>query len=154
MSEIDAPRLLIPARHQAANRIVDYNMLDGIKGMNASEVKTAQYEFYLAHEIGIKLMRAYPQRQWGVVVNLDIGSVQITCPSLSATKGYVIHIKRKTLHELQEQAIRAGGEILERFGISRGRTFDPTSIELLPRDERDEAVSADSKADFALKKWS
>lgn len=147
----DAPRILIPRRHRAAQEYRDFNTMDDIGGMNAAEVTEAQYEFYLAQKLGKKLMQTYPQRQWGVQVNVASGSATITCPSLSATKGYVIHLHGKTLHDLETRAVYAAGEILERFGLSRGRLFDPTTIELLPRDRNDEAVSPDSAAGFNLK---
>jgi hypothetical protein len=145
MSEIiDAPRLIIPERHRAAQKMVDYNNID-CGGMNVEEAKKAQLEFYYAQKIGERLMATYPQRQWGVYFNASGGFAQITCPSLSTEYGYILHIsKHPTLHALQEAAIRAGGEILERYGISRARVFDKTTVDQLPRNENDEAISPDA----------
>jgi hypothetical protein len=148
----EAPRILIPERHKAAQTVRDYNAMDDIGGMNAAEVNLAQYEFYTAQKIGVKLMQAYPQRKWGVAVNASVGSVAVTCPSLHATHGMVIHMAGKNLHDLEVAAVRAAGEILERFGISRQRVFDPLTIENLKRDFRGDAVTADSDAGYAVKK--
>jgi hypothetical protein len=135
-------------------RAVDYNGIalpDGTR-VTLDEQRTADVEFWMAKRIGEHLVNVYPGRQWGVKVDLaqaqaQSGLVTITCPSLSQTKGYVIHIRNQTLAELKVRAARAAGEVLERYGVTRARGIDPDVIEKeLPRNPlNDEVVSSDAE---------
>lgn len=142
----DAPQLLIPERHRADRSFVDYNDLDLDSEGTVEEMSVAQLEAAFAKRIGGKLMQTYPQRRWSVTVNVSAGAVQICCPSLSTEKGFIIHLaKYHSMRDLLKRVEYAGGEILERFGISRNRKFDPDTVEALERNAFDEAVSPDSE---------
>lgn len=119
----------------------DYNTIDEMESENS---KIAKMEMWLAKGIGEQLLNHYPNRQWGVQVNIQGQTVIITCPSLSKEKGYYIHLKNETPMELAMRAVNAAGEILERYNLSRARKFDSGIIETLDRDHKDEVISVDA----------
>lgn len=142
----DTPSILIPAHHRADRSFIDYNELNLDAEMNVDEMSQADLEAAFAKRIGFKLMTTYPQRRWSVTVDIVAGYAQICCQSLSTTKGFILHLaKYHTMRDLMKRVAYAGGEILERYGISRGRKFDTDQIEALERDWNDEAISPDSE---------
>lgn len=122
----------------------DYNTIFVHEGTD--EVR-AKLEAFIAKKIGEDLVVHYPNRQWGVEVDVPGQMVTILCPSVSLTKGYHIHMRKHTIHGLQERARTAAGEILERHNLSRARVFDPTILESLKRDSKDDVIATDSKAE-------
>lgn len=108
------------------------------------EAQAMRLEFWLAKQIGQDLCRTYPGRQWHVDMDSRNGVLIIGCPSLSKRMGYRLHVKRDTVADLIPRARRAAGEILERYGVSRGRIIDPGSLETFERDVRDDAISKDA----------
>lgn len=115
--------------------------------IDEEHAKVAAEQYRIAQAIGARLVKAYNNRQWKVVVDIDNGILIIGCDSLSNNKGYHIHIVGKTLHDLEEQALRAAGEILERHGVSRLALFNPDTFEDMPRDLRDDVIGPDSMAE-------
>jgi hypothetical protein len=112
-------------------------------------VKRAKLEMWIAKDIGTTLVKHYPNRQWGVRVDLEGKMVIVTCDSVSLTKGYHIHMLNRSIGQLCDRAKQAAGEILERHGVTRSRKFDADIIETLKRDFRDEVVAEDSDAKVA-----
>lgn len=121
----------------------DYNEINYLE---LDEVKQAKMEMWIAKNIGDALVKTYKNREWGVRVDLEGQLVVITCDSVSAEKGYFIHMKQRNIHELQEKAKMAAGEILERHGLSRSRSFDADIFETLERDVKDNVIADDSDA--------
>lgn len=77
-------------------------------------------DMLLAKNTADALDRAYPGHLWAVDVNG--GVLNIRNLLLSATMGWRIKVPRiYSASELHARTIRAGGEILERFGLARGR---------------------------------
>ncbi len=106
------------------------------------DVNQAKLEMWIAKQIGDVLVKNYPNRQWGVDVDIPGQMVVVMCPSLCMDKGYHISMMGdRTVHDLQMRAILAGGEILERYGISRGRIFNPDTIEGMERYFTGEVIS-------------
>ena len=122
----------------------DYNEINILE---TDEMKIAKLEMWIAKNIGDTLIRCYPNREWGVRVDIAGQMVIITCDSVSTEKGYHISLVGRNIHDLQERAKMAAGEILERHGLSRSRGFDETIFETLPRDFRDNVIADDSKAE-------
>lgn len=106
--------------------------------------KVAAVEFWIAKKIGEDLMHTYPNRQWHVDVDTRNETIVISCPSLSKRMGYRLNMKKETIAQLLPRCRRAGGEILERYGVTRGRIIDPYDIEQMPRDLRDDVISKDA----------
>ena len=68
------------------------------------------------------LNTAYPGHLWAVNVQGDQGIVTIHNLMLSGKYGYLLHLnKRYSASEARKTAVMAGGEILERFKVARGR---------------------------------
>ena len=111
-----------------------------------SHVKRAKLEMWIAKNIGTTLVKHYPNREWGVRVDIEGQMVIISCDSISLKKGYHLHMANRNLHELCTRAKEAAGEILERHGISRSRKFDADILETLKRDWEDEVIANDSDA--------
>lgn len=70
--------------------------------------------------VGRALVRHYPHRHWYVDVSIRGGVVKIQCPAISLQFGYVLHLN-KTPASLEREVVRAGGQILEMFKLSRER---------------------------------
>ena len=92
-------------------------------------------------QIGQILVKHYPKRRWFVEVSIKGGVAQIQCPSISMQYGYSLHIHNKTHDELTRGVIRAGGQLLEMFKLSRERGARGGEEHLL-RDSRGEALHA------------
>jgi|6_EtaG_2_1085325.scaffolds.fasta_scaffold47239_2 hypothetical protein len=121
----------------------DYNQ---INFEDSDEIRRDKMEMWIAKNVGMALVKHYPNRQWGVRVNIESHMCIISCDSLSLTRGYHLFFKADSLTRLQERAVMAAGEILERFGVSRAKKFDSDVIEALPRNIRDEVISEDADA--------
>jgi len=108
------------------------------------EARIAKLEMWIAKGIGEVLVKHYPNRQWGVNVDVEGRMVVITCPSLSHTHGYHLNMKDDNIESLCKRAVMAGGEILERHGLSRGRNFNPDHLETLLRDPMGDVITPDA----------
>ena len=135
----------------ASNRIVvpgaGRQVIDDYNEVNVLElesVKVAKIESWIAKAVGTKLMEAYPNRQWGVLVDVEGQMIVIMCQSVSQEKGFHISMVGRCVHDLQLEGVKAGGEILERYNLSRKRKFDADILETLDRDSRDEVISSDA----------
>lgn len=106
--------------------------------------RRAKLEMYIAKQIGEYMVKHYPGRQWGVEVDVTCGVLVLLCPSLSREKGYHIHLRQYTIHDLQQRCAHAAGEILERHNVSRSKLFDPDTLETLRRDVRDNVIAVDA----------
>lgn len=124
--------------------VVDYNTPQ----LEASaEEKAMRTEYWIAKQIGEDLCRTYPNRQWCVDVDTKNQCVVISCPTLSKRMGYRLHMKRDTVADLLPRCRRAAGEILERYGVSRGRIVDPMTMEAFERDVRDDVKNPEAEKD-------
>lgn len=125
----------------------DYNSIDE---MESSSSALAKIEMWLAKAVGTKLVSVYPGRQWGVQVNAEGGILIISCASLSTDRGYHIHMHGENVKGLEIKAVRAAGEILERYNVSRKRVIDEEEIENMDRDWQDRVVSPDAETKETL----
>jgi len=78
----------------------------------------AALELALAKDIAETLHKEYPGHAWGV--NVTKGIIDIRDLSVSGTMGYTLHVLRLG-SDWKRKVILAGGEILERFRVSRGQ---------------------------------
>ena len=123
----------------------DYNEINLLE---TPEAQQAKVEMWIAKNIGDALIKVYPNREWGVYVNIEGRMVIVTCDSLSSEKGYHIHMEGRTIHQLQAKSINAAGEILERHNIPRSKHIDEDIFETLPRDSGDNVITEDSGAGY------
>ena len=122
----------------------DYNEIHDFEPDN---VKKAKLEQWIAKAVGTVLVREFPNRQWKVIVDIEGRMLIVGCDSISNTKGYHIKMVGRTLHDLQERAKLAAGEILERHNLARTKRFDADLIETLARDATDSVIAADAAPD-------
>jgi hypothetical protein len=109
------------------------------------DTAVAKMEMWMAKQIGEKLVEKFPGRQWNVNIDLPGEIVVIMCPSVSHNKGYHLHMRQDTITTLQDRALMAAGEIMERYGLSRAKIFNPDDLETLNRIGPDEeAITPDS----------
>lgn len=138
--------IIIPSSSGKLGRTItkDYNQ---ISILDSDSERIAKCEMWIAKKVGTELMNQLPNREWGVRVDVVGRIMIITCDSLSTTKGYHINMTGYTLDSLAARAVKAGCEILERYNISRQRSFNPDTLETLARDVNDEVISCDAKPD-------
>ena len=119
--------LVVPAASGKFGREItdDYNEINLLE---LESVKQAKLEMWIAKNVGDTLVQHYPNREWGVRVDLTGGMVIITCDSIDLERGYHISMVGRTIGDLQQRAKMAAGEILERHGVSRDRKFDPEEL--------------------------
>lgn len=147
MEKINNMQIALPNKRGKFSReiAVDYNEVNLLETPAA---KQAKIEMWIAKNLGDALMRVYPNREWGIRVDIDGAVVIITCDSLSVEKGYHIHMIGRTIRQLEVKAINAAGEILERHNITRNKHIDEDIFETLKRDSGDNVITEDSSAGY------
>lgn len=135
------PGIIMPGGYSRGQIVEDYNEINLLE---TDDSKQAKLEMWIAKNIGSTLMEKYPNREWGVGTNVPGQMVYIMCPSLSTTNAYYISMHGRSIEDLKVEAVRAAGEILERFGITRGRNCNPEQFETLARDLKGDVISPDA----------
>lgn len=104
-----------------------------------AEAQRAIAKDAIANRMGRVLQTTYPNRNWLVRVSDDLSIATINCVDISLEYGFMIHLDKIT-HDLELAARIAGGEILERFNLSRDKYSEDGA--LLRVDRRGEALGA------------
>lgn len=81
-------------------------------------VKDAAIGDHYAKTVGRILVKKYPEVVWHVRVNVAMGKAGITIPAVSRRHGIEVALSRN-VEDLEKRVTRVGGEMLERFNISR-----------------------------------
>ena len=90
-------------------------------GLDDSAVQTCANDMILAKEIADTLTQHYGGWAWAVHVDGKNGVASIRNVQLSGTWGYVLKlVNMYSASDFRKDVVRAGGEILERFGVIRG----------------------------------
>lgn len=106
--------ILIPSVAQSAPRAPTG------PSMKLAEGQLTALEMLFAKRISETLMRHYPGYLWAVDVARSV--VNIRCLDASGEMGYTLHVPNEySASEFDARVVRAGGEILERFRMSRNR---------------------------------
>lgn len=104
-----------------------------MQGLLTDAPRVSLYELGLAKQMAEALHGAYPGHLWGVCVSERTGMADIRNLALSGQWGYRLKLKdHYSASEWRAEVIRAGGEILERFRVARGKATD--AINALPVD--------------------
>ncbi len=140
-------RVYIPGETKGRRSITDFNEIQ----VGGLEQEAMRVEFWIAKQIGADLMRKFPNREWCVDVDAKNQVIVISCPSLSKRMGYRLHMKRDTVADLIPRCRHVAAEILERFGVSRGRIIDPGTFETFDRNVYDDCIAGDAQTDKASK---
>jgi hypothetical protein len=87
-------------------------------------------EFFLAKSAVESLEKYYPGHQWAA--DVQGGLLNIRNMNLSGRMGFTInHVNSYSASDIDKQLMKAGGEILERFRVSRGH-IEHDAIASLP----------------------
>ncbi len=121
----------------------NFNSVEAVE----KDLKKAKLELFIAQKIGTGLVKRYNNRQWKVIVDISGRMLIIACDSISNNKGYHIKMSGRNIHQLQQRAVVAAGEILERHNLARTKQFDPDIYETLPRDLQDNVIANDAEAE-------
>lgn len=89
--------------------------------LSPEEAKEAMLNDSICKKLGTAIYRALPDRNWFVRVK-DYGRIAfITIPELSTEHGMVVHLSGSIAAD-ERQCINSASEMLERFGLTRGRS--------------------------------
>ncbi|MFK7941820.1 MAG: hypothetical protein AB8B85_02720 [Paracoccaceae bacterium] len=100
-----------------------------------AEGDVAAQDETIAKIIGDHLYKHYPKHLWAITASGKNGLATIKCLDLPMDRGYVLHIKTTySSSELEHRAMIAAGEILERYGMTRGE-FRVDELANLPTDK-------------------
>ena len=94
---------------------------------------TDTLDFELAMRCGEELHKHYPGYAWGVNVSSETGMVQVRNLTLSGEWGFNIKLITINSDPSLKLLVNAGGEILERYKVRRGRASED-QIALLKTD--------------------
>lgn len=82
-------------------------------------------DMIFAREMAETLHAQYPNHLWAVTCEGEKGIATIRNLALSGEWGYVLRLPAiYSMSQFKEKVIRAGGEILERFRLARGKAND------------------------------
>lgn len=112
----------------------------------ANDPEDAEYRIkdkIWSKKIGLEFVKHYPGHGWEVHVDIRQGIVNVFNRHMSARHGYRIKIKDIHLSSLSQHIKKVGGEILERFRLSREK-FDSDLVRQIQFDTR-----GDHKADLS-----
>ena len=139
-------KLILPTTHQGTGEGVtrDFNQIEVV---DAGFEARAKKEMTMANAIGAVLVKKYNNREWKVIVDIEGGLLIIGCDSISNEKGYHIHIAGRTIQQLEQRALFAAGEILERHNLARSKGYNIDKFETLARDAHDNVITLDSAAE-------
>jgi hypothetical protein len=91
-------------------------------GLDDQAATTCASDMILAKEIADALNTHYHGHLWGVQVSGETGMADIFLVSVSGNMGYRLKLKNIfSASDFKRDVIRAGGEILERYRMTRGR---------------------------------
>ena len=103
-------------------------------GLLTDEPQATAYELTLAKQMADTLHRHYPGHIWGVSVSVKTGMADVRNMAISGRYGYRLKlVAHYSSSDWDREVMRAGGEILERYGQARGRVR-PDRLEALPMD--------------------
>lgn len=108
----------------------DIHYTPGIDGDPALEAANMDMAKVVTH----RLMEKYPGHFWAVNADIAHGIINIFNMHISTKMGYVLIVDDWLAERVvANEVVRAGGEILERAGMTRGR-FNAAEFAALPRD--------------------
>ena len=86
-----------------------------------AEAKEALSNSNYCKQLGVALYKALPSRRWYVDVTNKGRTCTVKIPEVSMEHGMVIHLEQSIEADIKK-VIMSGSELLERFGLTRGRS--------------------------------
>lgn len=99
--------------------MLNFERVGEAKLVIAEDIGFTVGEQLLAKRVAETLMSHYPGHAWAV--DVGHGIINIRSLDLHGEWGYTLHNREYSASELEKRVVRAGGEVLERFGQARGR---------------------------------
>lgn len=118
--------------------------------MNTSALITdkpdiALNDFLMARSMAEALHAAYPGHLWAVDCSGQTGMAHVRNLALSGNMGFSLHLRAiYSASEFKREVLRAGGEILERYRLARGR-MDFAKFNTMPTDFAGRLIADTSK---------
>lgn len=91
---------------------------------NEEESIFEKHDQILAKELGDLLFKHYPKYMWLVNVSSHQGVVQIMLGNVMGKYGFTIKIQNVIEDPSRKRVILAGGEVLERYNLRRGKASE------------------------------
>lgn len=107
--------------------------VDGEDGISASGMM-------LVKRTADELQRHYPGHLWAVNINEEGGVMTVMNLALSGKWGFLLKLKTVQEDPDLKSVMRAGGELLERYRLRRGR-YEPGAVGDMKRDWRGNAIA-------------
>jgi hypothetical protein len=107
--------------------------------MNQASIDQAN--FTIAKEVAETLDKHYSGHAWMVTAEVEQGIVKVWNGKLSGTWGFIVNMADLANDPKMKIVIKAGGEILERYNLSRGKAIEQ-EIDGLFYDFKGDAVQA------------
>ncbi len=104
-----------------------------------SSLRLTEHEMGVCKRVGDVLHQHYPGHLWGV--NMQDGLVQVMNLALSGKWGFTL--KEELMDPEDRKIVMAGGELLERFTVSRGK-MNANEMNDKIRDARGEVIEIDN----------
>lgn len=89
--------------------------------VSAEMIKQARQEHEIARNVAEYLQTLYPDHQWAVNADLHGGVVHVYNLNLSGRWGFLMKVKDVIEDGWRRKIMQAGGEVLERYRLSRSR---------------------------------
>ena len=84
----------------------------------------------LAQNLGKSILSTletyYPAHIWRVIISERGGIVQVTLPAIPTKQGFILHTAQ--IDAEMKAIMRAGGELLERYAISRSKIINEENV--------------------------
>lgn len=100
----------------------------------ASSGETAMADAAICRAVGEELMQLYPRHRWAVQADTFAGVVNVRLLYSGGSKmgqfGYMLHMSTLMSGEnmARKAIMRAGGELLERYGLARSRATEESAM--------------------------
>jgi hypothetical protein len=86
--------------------------------MTSPQIQQANFE--ISRTVAECLNAHYPGHAWACVANIETGLVSVYNMALSGEWGFILHCDRLLNDPSMKLVVMAGGELLERYNLSRG----------------------------------
>lgn len=105
----------------------------------AGEIETVQSASLriLIHNVMLRLAKSFPGYDWLVSADDKTGIIDIYLPEMGGNTAYTLHINK--LDSRMKKVVNAGGQILERYNLSRTK-MSVDDMAILQRDFKGVAI--------------
>jgi hypothetical protein len=129
----DAKAIQTAAKYQAEQTALE---LEIVQDPEEAVYRIKDYE--IAKTIGAELCGVYPGHGWVVEADARNGIAKICNKHMGVKAGYIYKLKDINIGTFKRDMMRIGGDILERYKLSRGKMIESEVLGVI-RDQRGNA---------------